>query len=102
MISISVGKASKWALTLNYDWTNVQEIVTVDPKYNPLEALVYGDIKYFTGERNRKVSPSFIKINGSLLNFLIIFHQLSEYRFCMAPYRWVSMQQWNLQNSSAI
>ena len=59
MISLSMGKASKWALTLNYDWTNVQEIVTVDPNYNPLEALLYGDSKYFSGKRDRFSPPSF-------------------------------------------
>ncbi len=59
MISLSMGKASKWALTLNYDWTNVQEIVTIDPNYNPLEAFLYGDIEYFRGKRNRYKPPSF-------------------------------------------
>ena len=61
MISLSMGKASKWALTLNYDWTNVQEIVTIDPNYNPLEALLYGDGKYFSGKRGRYDPPSFTK-----------------------------------------
>ena len=61
MISLSMGKASKWALTLNYDWTNVQEIVTIDPNYNPLEALLYGDGKYFSGKRGRYNPPSFTK-----------------------------------------
>jgi hypothetical protein len=59
MISLSMGKASKWAVTLNYDWTNVQDIVTVDPNYNPLEALIYGDSKYFKGERDKSNPPPF-------------------------------------------
>ena len=59
MISLSMGKASKWAITLNYDWTNVQEIVTLDPNYNPLEALIYGDIEYFKGNRDKNRPPSF-------------------------------------------
>jgi hypothetical protein len=61
MIALSIGKASKWALTLNYDWTNVQEIVTSDPNYNPLEALIYGDSKYFLGERDIGNPPSFTR-----------------------------------------
>ena len=69
MVSISVGKASKWAITLNYDWTNVQEIVTTDPKYNPLEALIYGDIKYFTGDRDENIAPSFTKNKWVALEF---------------------------------
>ena len=69
MVSVSVGKASKWAITLNYDWTNVQEIVTTDPKYNPLEALVYGDIKYFTGDREKNSAPSFTKNKWVALEF---------------------------------
>ena len=59
MVSLSMGKASKWAITLNYDWTNVQEIVTLDPNYNPLEALIYGDIEYFKGNRDKNSPPSF-------------------------------------------
>ena len=59
MISLSIGKASKWAVTLNYDWTNIQEIFTSDPNYNPLEALIYGDGKYFSGKRDRSNPPPF-------------------------------------------
>ena len=59
MISLSIGKASKWAVTLNYDWTNIQEILTSDPNYNPLEALIYGDGKYFSGKRDRSSPPPF-------------------------------------------
>jgi hypothetical protein len=59
MISLSIGKASKWAVTLNYDWTNIQEIPTSDPNYNPLEALIYGDGKYFSGKRDRSNPPPF-------------------------------------------
>ena len=69
MLSLSIGKASKWALTLNYDWTNIQEIITIDPKYNPLEALIYGDVKYFKGERDEDRPPSFTKNKWVSLEF---------------------------------
>ena len=59
MISLSIGKASKWAVTLNYDKTNVQDVPETDPKYNPLEALIYGDIDFFTGKRNKNDPPAF-------------------------------------------
>ena len=32
-----------------------------DPYYNPLEALFYGDLKYFTGKRDKVNPPSFIQ-----------------------------------------
>jgi hypothetical protein len=69
MFSLSIGKASKWALTLNYDWTNVQEIITIDPKYNPLEAFIYGDVKYFKGQRNDNNPPPFTKNKWVSLEF---------------------------------
>ena len=69
MFSLSIGKASKWAFTLNYDWTNVQEIITIDPKYNPLEAFIYGDLKYFKGQRNDNNPPPFTKNKWVSLEF---------------------------------
>ena len=33
----------------------------IDPYYNPLEALIYGDLKYFTGERDNINLPAFVK-----------------------------------------
>ena len=33
MFYFTVSKASQWALTVNYDWTNVQEITELDPQY---------------------------------------------------------------------
>lgn len=69
MFSLSIGKASKWAFTLNYDWTNVQEIITIDPKYNPLEAFIYGDVKYFKGQRNDSNPPPFTKNKWVSLEF---------------------------------
>ena len=59
MITLSIGRASRWAMTLNCDWTDVQEIITNDPHYNPLEALVYGDMKYFSGDRDISDPPAF-------------------------------------------
>ena len=59
MLSLTIGKASKWAATLNYDMTNVQDVPLNDPKYNPLEALIYGDIDYFTGKRDKDSPPAF-------------------------------------------
>ena len=59
MLSLTIGKASKWAATLNYDMTNVQDVPLNDPKYNPLEALIYGDIDYFTGKRDKDNPPVF-------------------------------------------
>ena len=59
MITLSMGRASRWAMTLNCDWTDVQEIITKDPHYNPLEALVYGDMKYFSGDRDISDPPAF-------------------------------------------
>ena len=53
---------NKWSMY----WTNVQEIVTTDPKYNPLEALIYGDIKYFTGDREKNTAPSLKVKYGSI------------------------------------
>ncbi|SVD96666.1 uncharacterized protein METZ01_LOCUS449520, partial [marine metagenome] len=29
--------------------------------YNPLEALIFGDLKYFTGKRNKVDPPDFIQ-----------------------------------------
>ena len=61
MFYFSISKASQWALTINYDWTNVQEVIELDPQYTPLEALLFGDLKYFKGERDRLNPPSFIQ-----------------------------------------
>ena len=61
MFYFTVSKASQWALTVNYDWTNVQEVIELDPQYTPLEALLFGDLKYFKGERDRLNPPSFIQ-----------------------------------------
>ena len=62
MISITFSKASKWSVTLTHDQTNAFEgQKTLDPYYNPLEAFIYGDIKYFLGERNKLKPPNFIQ-----------------------------------------
>ena len=61
MFYLSISKASQWALTINYDWTNVQEVIELDPQYTPLEALLFGDLKYFKGERDNIDPPDFIQ-----------------------------------------
>ena len=62
MLSLTIGKASKWSASLNYDQTNAFfRQATVDPYYNPLEALIFGDLKYFTGKRNKIDPPDFIQ-----------------------------------------
>ncbi len=62
MFSLTIGKASKWSATLTHDHTNAfSGPTTVDPYYNPLEALIFGDLKYFTGKRNKVDPPDFIQ-----------------------------------------
>ena len=62
MFSLTIGKASKWSATLTHDQTNAfYGPTTVDPYYNPLEALIFGDLKYFTGKRNKVDPPDFIQ-----------------------------------------
>ena len=39
--------------------TEIPDVPETDPKYNPLEALIYGDIDYFTGKRNKNDPPAF-------------------------------------------
>ena len=58
MIYLSLSKASKWSLTITHDATSAFETGQLkDPYYNPLEAFIYGDIKYFTGDRNNTKPP---------------------------------------------
>jgi len=62
MLYVTLSKAPKWSFTITHDWTNVFDgQATDDPFYNPLEALVYGDLKYFTGERDPRDPPPFIQ-----------------------------------------
>ncbi|MBT6866990.1 MAG: hypothetical protein HOA19_06545, partial [Candidatus Marinimicrobia bacterium] len=62
MIYVTLSKAPTWSFTITHDWTNgFDGPTTVDPYYNPLEALIFGDLKYFTGERNRIEPPNFIQ-----------------------------------------
>ena len=62
MFSLTIGKASKWSATLTHDQTSAfSGPTTVDPYYNPLEALIFGDLKYFTGKRNKVDPPDFIQ-----------------------------------------
>ena len=62
ILYFTLSKASKWSLTITQEWTNSYESAqNIDPYYNPLEALVYGDIKYFTGNRNTIEPPDFIQ-----------------------------------------
>lgn len=61
LLSITMSKTQKWSLTLTQDWTDAYELQTYDPYYNPLEAFFYGDLKYFTGNRDKTNPPSFIQ-----------------------------------------
>ena len=62
MVYISISKAPKWSFTITHDWTNAFEAsAPIDPYYNPLEALVYGDYKYFIGKRNNIDPPSWVQ-----------------------------------------
>ena len=59
LINLTISKASKWSLTLTQDWTNAyDEFIPEDPYFNPLEAIIYGDIGYFLGKRNNVNPPS--------------------------------------------
>lgn len=61
LLSVTVSKSQKWSLTLTKDWTDAYEIQSYDPYYNPLEALFFGDLKYFTGDRDKVSPPKFIQ-----------------------------------------
>jgi hypothetical protein len=62
LLYLSISKASKWSLTITQEWTNSYESAqNVDPYYNPLEALVFGDSKYFLGKRDNVDPPDFIQ-----------------------------------------
>ena len=59
LLYISVSKAPKWSFTITQDWTSAFDAgLPTDPYYNPLEALVSGDLKYFTGQRDNTDPPS--------------------------------------------
>ena len=47
ILYFTLSKASKWSFTITQEWTKYESAQNIDPYYNPLEALVYGDIKYF-------------------------------------------------------
>ena len=62
LVYLSISKAPKWSFTITHDMTNAYEASTpYDPYYNPLEALISGDLKYFTGNRNNTDPPSWIQ-----------------------------------------
>jgi len=62
LLYLSISKASKWSFTITQEWTNSYESAqNIDPYYNPLEALVFGDSKYFLGERDNINPPDFIQ-----------------------------------------
>ena len=62
VFSIQISKAPKWSFTLTQDFTSAYEgAIPVDPYYNPLEALMSGDFKYFLGSRNTVNPPPWIK-----------------------------------------
>lgn len=60
MVTVTISKASKWALAISHDQSNAFDgPKTTDPYYNPLEALIFGDLKYFTGKRDKAPTPRF-------------------------------------------
>ena len=62
LLYLSISKASKWSFTITQEWTNSYESgQNIDPYYNPIEALVFGDLKYFLGERDNINPPDFIQ-----------------------------------------
>ncbi len=62
MLYFSISYAPKWSLTLTHDWTNAYDsAVPEDPYYNPLEALIYGDINYFLGKRDKIDPPKWVQ-----------------------------------------
>ena len=62
IIYLQISRTPKWSFTLTQDFTNAYEgAIPVDPFYNPLEALISGDFKYFLGSRNTIKTPSWIK-----------------------------------------
>jgi len=60
MVTLTISKASKWSLAITHDQSNAFDgPKTIDPYYSPLEALIFGDLKYFTGEREKTPTPTF-------------------------------------------
>jgi len=58
LVYISISKAPKWSFTITHDWTTAYDAgIPVDPYYNPLEAIIFGDLKYFTGGRDNTNPP---------------------------------------------
>jgi len=62
LLYLSISKASKWSFTITQEWTNSYESAqNIDPYYNPLEAFIFGDSKYFLGKRDNVDPPDFIQ-----------------------------------------
>ena len=38
MISLTMNKASEWSASLTIDYTNTQDVIAMDPYYNPLDS----------------------------------------------------------------
>ncbi len=57
-----ISRTPKWSITITQDFTSAYEgAIPADPYYNPLEAMISGDLKYFLGSRNKVDPPSWIK-----------------------------------------
>ena len=93
LFNFSISKAHKWSLTLTQDWTNAyDEWIPTDSYYNPLEALIFGDYKYFLGKRdnvsppkwgrNRWVSAEFIYNINSSHRLSIMYGSIKGGLFC--------------------
>ena len=62
LLYISISRAPKWSLTISQDWTSAYDSsIPNDPYYNPLEAVLYGDLKYFLGKRNNVNPPKWVQ-----------------------------------------
>ena len=70
VFSIQISRAPKWSFTLTQDFTNAYDgAIPVDPYYNPLEALISGDFKYFWEKEIQSSCHHGLKIVGFLLSF---------------------------------
>ena len=62
VLYFSISRAPKWSLTISQDWTSAYDsAIPNDPYYNPLEAILSGDVKYFLGKRNNVNPPKWVQ-----------------------------------------
>ena len=79
LLYLTFSKASKWSFTVTQEWTNSYDSAqNIDPYYNPLEAIVFGDFKYFFGKRDNVDPPDFIQ--NKWVSAELSFHLTSSQR----------------------